>query len=139
MIILLDTNIISELMRPQPNLAVIDRLDEQYADELFIPAIVKAEIETGIAILDDGKRKQSLLKAAEFIFINFSNRCLPFDDKTATHYASIIAFTKKQGRPISVEDAQIAAIATQHNALLATRNTADFDFLAHLTLINPWQ
>ncbi|MFU8789547.1 MAG: type II toxin-antitoxin system VapC family toxin [Methylobacter sp.] len=139
MIILLDTNIISELMRLQPNLAVIDWLDEQYADELFIPAIVKAEIETGIAILDDGKRKQSLLKAAEFIFINFSNRCLPFDDKTATHYASIIAFTKKQGRPISVEDAQIAAIATQHNALLATRNTADFDFLAHLTLINPWQ
>ncbi len=66
--ILLDTNIISELMRPEPNQAVIDWLDEQVAEQLFLPAIVKAEIETGIAILDDGKRKQALLKAAEFIF-----------------------------------------------------------------------
>ena len=58
--ILLDTNIISELMRPQPNQAVIEWLDGQYAEQLFLPAIVKAEIETGIALLDDGKRKQSL-------------------------------------------------------------------------------
>ncbi len=74
--ILLDTNIISELMRPEPNQAVIEWLDEQVAEQLFLPAIAiaKAEIETGIAILDDGKRKQSLLKAAEFIFINFTNR-----------------------------------------------------------------
>jgi hypothetical protein len=136
--ILLDTNIISELMRPQPNQAVIAWLDEQVAEQLFLPAIVKAEIETGIAILDDGKRKQALLKAAEFIFINFANRCLPFDAKTASHYASIIAFTKKQGRPMSVEDAQIAAIAIQHAAVLATRNVADFDFLVNLRLINPF-
>ncbi len=98
--ILIDTNIISELMRPQPNQAVIAWLDEQVAERLFLPAIVKAEIETGIAILDDGKRKQALLKASEFIFMN---RCLPFGGKTASHYASIIAFAKKQGRPISVE------------------------------------
>ena len=65
--ILLDTNIISELMRPQPDQAVIEWLDVQVAEQLFLPAIVKAEIETGIALLDDGKRKQSLLKAAEFI------------------------------------------------------------------------
>jgi len=65
--ILLDTNIISELMRPQPNQAVIEWLDEQVAEQLFLPAIVKAEIETGIALLDDGKSEQSLLKAGEFI------------------------------------------------------------------------
>lgn len=137
--IVLDTNIISELMRPRPDLAVIAWLDGQHADSLFLPAIVKAEIETGIAILNDGKRKQSLLQAAELIFISFAARCLPFDGKTASHYANIIAFAKKQGRPMSVEDAQIAAIARQHAASLATRNVADFDFLVDLILINPWQ
>ena len=136
--ILLDTNIISELMRPEPNQAVIDWLDEQVAERLFLHAIVKAEIETGIAILNDGKRKQALLKAAEFIFINFSSRCLPFDGDTVSHYANIISFAKKQGRPMSVEDAQIAAIAIQHTASLATRNVADFDFLVNLKLINPF-
>jgi len=136
--ILLDTNIISELMRPKPNVAVIEWLDEQFSDELFLSAIVKAEIEMGIAILDNGKRKQALLQAAELIFTSFTNRCLPFDGETATHYAKIIAFTKKQGRPMSVEDAQIAAIAVQNSALLATRNTSDFDFLENLNLVNPW-
>jgi predicted nucleic acid-binding protein len=136
--ILLDTNIISELMRQKPNLAVIEWLDEQFSHELFLPAIVKAEIEMGIAILDDGKRKRALLQAAELIFMSFTNRCLPFDGETATHYAKIIAFTKKQGRPMSVEDAQIAAIAVQNSALLATRNTTDFDFLENLNLVNPW-
>jgi len=136
--ILLDTNIISELMRPKPNSAVIEWLDEQFSHELFLPAIVKAEIEMGIAILDDGKRKRALLQAAELIFMSFTNRCLPFDGETATHYAKIIAFTKKQGRPMSVEDAQIAAIAIQNSALLATRNINDFDFLGNLDLVNPW-
>ena len=136
--ILLDTNVISELMRPEPNSTVIEWLDEQFSNELFLPAIVKAEIEMGIAILDDGKRKRALLQAAELIFMSFTNRCLPFDGETATHYAKIIAFTKKQGRPMSVEDAQIAAIAVQNSALLATRNITDFDFLEKLDLINPW-
>jgi len=64
---------------------------------------------------------------------------LPFDDKTASHYAAIIAFARKQGRPISVEDALIAATAIQHEAVLATRNVTDFDFLINLKLINPWE
>jgi len=136
--ILLDTNIISELMRPKPNSVVIEWLDEQFSRELFLPAIVKAEIEMGIAILDNGKRKQALLQAAELIFVSFTDRCLPFDGETATQYAKIIAFTKEQGRPMSVEDAQIAAIAVQNSALLATRNTTDFDFLEKLDLVNPW-
>ena len=136
--ILLDTNVISELMRPTPDEAVIVWLDEQFSNQLFIPSIVKAEIEMGIAILDNGKRKQAILQAAELIFTSFSNRCLPFDSNTTNHYAEIIALTKKQGRPITVEDAQIAAIAIQHSALLATRNTTDFDSLEKLKLINPW-
>lgn len=136
--ILLDTNIISELMRPKPHSAVIKWLDEQFSNELFLPAIVKAEIEMGIAILDDGKRKQALLQAIELIFMSFTDRCVPFDAGSATHYAKIIAYTKKQGSPMSVEDAQIAAIAIQHSALLATRNTKDFDSLKNLKLVNPW-
>jgi len=127
--ILLDTNIISGLMRPKPDSSVIEWLDEQFSNELFLPAIVKAEIEMGIAILDNGSRKQALLQVAELIFTNFTNRCLPFDVDTATHYAKIIAFSKQQGRPMSVEDAQIAAIAIQNSAFLATRNMTDFDFL----------
>lgn len=136
--ILLDTNIISELMREKPNPAVIEWLDKQLSDNLFIPAIVKAEIKMGIAILDNGKRKQALLQMSELIFSNFTNRCLPFDTETASHYAKIIAFTKKHGRPMSVEDAQIAAITVQNSAWLATRNTTDFDFLENLKLVNPW-
>ncbi len=125
-------------MKREPNSTVIEWLDEQFSDDLYLPAIVKAEIEMGIAILDNGKRKQALLQAAELIFTSFENRCLPFDGETASHYAKIIAFTKEQGRPMSVEDAQIAAITVQNTALLATRNTTDFDFLENLNLINPW-
>jgi len=137
--ILLDTNVISELMRPKPNESVIAWLDEQFSDELYLPAIVKAEIETGIAILDDGKRKQNLLQAANLIFKKFAYRFLPFDEQSASQYAKIIAFAKKQGRPITVEDAQIAAMTLQYQATLATRNIADFDFLVELKLFNPWQ
>jgi len=92
----------------------------------------------GIAILDDGKRKQALLQAVDLIFMNFTGRCLPFDGETATHYANIIAFAKKTGAPMSVEDAQIAAISVQNSAILATRHTKDFDFLSDLSLVNPW-
>ena len=137
--ILLDTNVISELMRPEPHEGVIAWLDEQLSDELYLPAIVKAEIEIGIAILDDGKRKQNLVEAANLIFEKFTHRFLPFDEQSASQYAKIIAFAKKQGRPITVEDAQIAAITLQHQAMLATRNIADFDFLVDLKLFNPWQ
>ncbi len=136
--ILLDTNIISELMRPEPNQAVIKWLDEQVAEQLFLPAIAKVEIETGIAILDDGKRKQSLLKAAEFIFINFTNRFYHSMLRLPVIMRASLLLQKKQGRPMSVEDTQIAAIAIQHAATLATRNVADFDFLVGLNLINPF-
>ncbi len=137
--ILLDTNIISELMRPEPDALVMTWLDKQFRDELYISSITKAEIEMGIAILDEGKRKQNLSKAAELIFKNFAHRCLPFDSNSTKQYADIIASSKKQGRPITVEDALIAAIAKQNSALLATRNTKDFDFLENLKWVNPWE
>lgn len=137
--ILLDTNVLSELMRPQPNPGVLNWLDQQPEQQLFLPAIAKAEIETGIAILPDGRRKHALTLAATLLLDAFSERCLPLDCNTTTHYANILAHARKRGRPISVEDAQIAAIAITNKLTLATRNSADFAVLDQLPLVNPWR
>ena len=137
--ILLDTNVISELMRPAPNPAVVAWLDDQFESHLFLPVIAKAEIELGIALLANGKRKQALQRAADEIFAVFVNHCLSLDCDTAARYAQIVAIARKAGRPMSVEDAQIAAIAQQNSLALATRNLTDFNFLDVLDLINPWE
>jgi predicted nucleic acid-binding protein len=136
--ILLDTNVLSEWMRPQPDPIVIRWLDQHPEHGLFLPVIAKAEIESGISILPDGKRKQMLRLSAQLILDTFSNRCLALDCHTTVHYASILTLSKTLGRPISVEDAQIAAIAITNNLTLATRNSTDFDFLDRLSLVNPW-
>ena len=120
--ILLDTNVLSEWMKPYPEPAVIAWLDQQREPMLFMPAIAKLEIESGIAMLPEGKRKRSLAVAAELIFDAFSERCLPLDCAAAAHYAQIILCSKVSGRPVSVEDAQIAAIAVANGLVLATRN-----------------
>lgn len=136
--ILLDTNVVSELMRPGPNPSVVAWLDDQFESRLFLPVIAKAEIELGIALLPKGKRKKALQRAADEIFAVFIDRCLSLDCDAASHYAQIVATARKAGRPISVEDAQIAAIAQQNNLALATRNLTDFNFVENLALINPW-
>ncbi len=137
--ILLDTNVISEWMKPSPDPRVIAWLDDQPASHLFLPSVAKAEIESGIALLPDGKRRTALRRAAEAIFDEFSARCLPLDCEAAIEYAKILSLSKRAGRPISVEDAQIAAIAYRKSLRLSTRNVADFNFLNDLDLINPWQ
>ena len=136
--ILLDTNVISEWMKREPELTVIAWLDYQVADQLFISAVTRAEIETGIGILPAGQRKTALTAAAAVLLVDFASRCLAFDCDCATRYATILTESRRRGRPISVEDAQIAAIALRHGCQLATRNVSDFDFLAGLDLINPW-
>ncbi len=136
--ILLDTNVLSELMQPTPNQAVIEWLDEQPSANLFISAITKAEIELGIFLLPEGNRRDKLAVAANGMFNDFHDRCLPFDETAATKYANLVARRTKIGRPISVEDAQIASIALTHGLTLATRNTSDFDEIPELNLMNPW-
>ncbi len=136
--ILLDTNVISEWMKPLPDPRVIAWLDDQPARHLFLPSVAKAEIESGIALLPDGKRKTALRRAAEAVFDEFSVRCLPLDCEAAVEYARILSLSKRAGRPISVEDAQIAAIARRNSLKLTTRNVSDFNFLNDLDLINPW-
>ena len=137
--ILLDTNVLSELMKPRPDKKVVSWLDKQWEWDLWTSAITVAEIFLGIALLDEGKKKAVLFSLAQQMFDqDFKDRCLPFDDLAAAEYAMIVSERAKDGRPISVEDAQIAAISKTANLILATRNVKDFDHIDELELINPW-
>jgi predicted nucleic acid-binding protein len=138
-LILLDTNVLSELMRPSPEPRVVQWVDGFIEWDLWISAITVAEIRLGIALLDDGSRKSLLLDLAEQMFQeDFQERCLPFDYQAAVEYALIVAERNRRGRPISVEDAQIAAIAKTANLSLVTRNTKDFTDIPGIEVINPW-
>ncbi len=135
--ILLDTNVLSEFMRPQPAVQVVAWLDRQPAGEIWISAISCAEIELGLALMPKGKR-QVALAAQGMLDEDFADRCLSFDKVAANHYARIVSVRIQAGRPISVEDGQIAAIALAQEMWLATRNTADFQQIDGLNLVNPW-
>ncbi len=140
MMFLLDTNVLSELMRPKPNAGVIGWLDSLPDDDVWISAVTVGEIRLGLALLPEGRRKQILSGLAEQMFEDeFSEKCLPFDYQAAGEYAEIVSSLSRQGKPITVEDAQIAAIALTANLALATRNTRDFQGLEGLKLVNPWQ
>jgi len=137
--ILLDTNVLSEIMRPMPDTEVVAWLDAQPSDQVWVCAVTRAEIELGIALLPDGQRKLGLQMAARGMFAeDFAGRCLPFDEEAAITYAAIVASRTRLGRPISVEDAQMAAIALTHGLCLATRNEQDFAAIEGLSVVNPW-
>ncbi len=136
--ILLDTNVLSELMRADASQQVIHWLDQQAASSLYISAITRAEIELGICLLSNGKKKNRLKVAAQGMFDEFSDRCLSFDESSAVVYAQLVVNRRALGRPVSVEDAQIASIALSHRLIRATRNTSDFRFIDELTIFNPW-
>jgi predicted nucleic acid-binding protein len=136
---LLDTNVLSEFMRPRPAQQVVAWLDAQDPSRLFISAVSRAEIELGLASMPLGQRQQALARAAQAMFDeDFAGQCLPFDERAASHYARIVSSRTQMGRPISVEDAQIAAVALAHGLPLATRNTADFERIDGLSVVNPW-
>jgi predicted nucleic acid-binding protein len=136
--IVLDTNVVSELMRPVADPAVLKWLSKQSPDELQNNAITLAEILYGIELLPAGKRKSDLLAGAERLFkVVLGGRVLPFDEHAARSFSQIAAQRRKRGRPIAEFDAQIAAIAQVHSAVLATRNTSDFEGCG-VRLINPW-
>jgi len=138
-VILLDTNVLSEFMRPQPLGSVVAWLDEQPANEVYTSAISRAEIELGLLLMPPGKRQEALSQAARAMFAeDFAGRCLPFDEDAARQYARIVSVRMRAGQPISVEDAQIAAIALACRMPLATRNTTDFKLIDGLEVVNPW-
>jgi predicted nucleic acid-binding protein len=138
-ITILDTNVVSEPMRPAPSSAALQWLSRiQRTGGVFVTTITVAEILFGIELLPRGKRHEQMLAQAEGIFgQEFAGRVLPFDEKAARVFPQIAAHRRTRGRPIADLDAQIAAIALSHGAALATRNTADFEDCG-LRLINPW-
>jgi predicted nucleic acid-binding protein len=136
--IVLDTNIVSELMRTTPEPAVIRWLQQPSHSGLYTTTITVAEIRYGIARLPEGRRRESLHQAANEIFAAFPRQVLTFDLAAANAYADIVTSRESLGKPINGFDAQIAAICRSQAADLATRNTKDFADTG-LTIINPWR
>lgn len=136
---LLDTNVLSELMRPEPSAAVLAWFQRHPQARHCISAVTQAEIMLGLERLPPGQRKDALHGAALAMFeADFADHILPFDTAAAHRYALIVSGRLSIGRPISTEDAQIAATALQHQLPLVTRNTRDFEHIPALQLINPW-
>ena len=137
--VLLDTNVLSELMRPHPSQVVLDWFAQREGTELYTSSITLADMLLGVALLPNGKRRKAIADAIEQMFEqDFVGRCLPFDELAAHEYAALVAVRQKYGLPISTEDAQIAAIALRHELPLATRNTKDFSKIDELVLLDPW-
>ena len=136
--IVLDTNVISELMRDSPQKAVLTWFNAQSTSSLFVTTVTEAEILTGIALLPDGGRRNGLVESADRVFTAlFAGRILAFDSDAANIYAQIFVQRHAAGRPISQADCQIAAIACSREASIATRNITDFEGI-EVALINPW-
>jgi predicted nucleic acid-binding protein len=136
--ILLDTNVISELMKPFPHAKVEIWLDRQLPSDCFVSAVTEAELRYGIEILPLGQRRQQFGIALNGMLAqDFAGRILAFDSAAALMYATIAADRRTSGRPISQFDAQIAAIARSVGATLATRNVADFQGCG-ISIVDPW-
>ena len=137
--IVLDTNVISELARQVPDPGVLSWLDSLEVSELATTAISAAELRYGVARLPEGHRKRELTVVIRGILTeDFHGRVLPFDERASVRYAEIVSGRERIGRPIGVADAQIAAICRDLGATLTTRNTADFEETG-IELIDPWK
>lgn len=137
--IVLDTNVLSELIRPEPHEGVTEWLDSLDAAVVATTAITAAELLYGVARLAAGKRKEQLSEAIRgLIDDDLEGRVKPFDAAAAARYAALVSDRDKAGRPISMADAQIAAICLELGATLATRNTSDFKDTG-IDLLDPWR
>ncbi|MHB8766118.1 MAG: PIN domain-containing protein [Deferrisomatales bacterium] len=136
--IVLDTNVLSELMRPAPEERVTGWVAARPAASLFTTTITQAEILYGVAVLPEGRRRDALAAAVQSLFgEDLAGRVLPFDAEAAQAYAVVAAKRRKAGQPMAQFDAQIAAICLSRGAALATRNLADF-IGCGVDVVNPW-
>jgi len=137
--IVLDTNVLSELIRPQPQPCVIDWMERQSDAVLRTTVITQAELFYGVFLLPSGKRREEKTQKIQTIFEkNMHGKVWEFDSAACMLYAQIASAKRKSGRPISPFDAMIAAITQAHGATLATRNTKDFVDCG-IRLVNPWE
>lgn len=137
--IILDTNVVSEPLKPSGNSAVLEWLDEQDIETLYLTSITVAELRFGIAALPLGRRKHRLEEDFEKrILALFKGRILPFEEETTMAYARIRAKAKAEGKAIGIADGFIAAIAMQHSFAVATRDLSPFA-AAGVPVISPWE
>lgn len=135
--ILLDTNVISEAMKPAPEAAVRDWFDEQAAETLYLSSVTIAELTFGIGALPAGGRKDRLTAALEGVMAMFGERILPFDTEAARRYGDLAVRARAAGRGFPTPDGYIAAIAAAHDFAVASRDAAAFN-AAGLVVIDPW-
>ena len=135
--IILDTNVVSEAMKPQPHPAVRAWLNAQAAQTLYLSSVTLAELLFGIAALPAGKRRELLAKALDGLLELFQDRVLPFDTDAAKRYAELAGMARAGGRGFPTPDGYIAAIAASRGFIVASRDTAPFE-AAGVRVINPW-
>ena len=135
---ILDTNVVSELMRPAPDPAIASWVAERATSSLFLTAVTEAELRFGLAVMPPGKRRDGLAAGLErMLETGFANRILPFDSAAARAYAWIAAARRRRGQPAAQADCQIAAIARSRGMAVATRNVRDFEEMG-IDVFNPW-
>ena len=136
--IVLDTHIISEAMKPEPHATVQVWLNNQVAETLYISSVTLAELLYGIAALPVGKRKELLAQALDGLMGLFRDRVLPFDVDAARHYAELAVTARSCGRGFPTPDGYIAAIAASRGFIVASRDTAPYE-AAGVSVVNPWE
>ena len=136
--ILLDTNVVSEAMKPAPAPAVLTWLDAQAAETLYLSSVTVAELMFGIGALPKGRRRDKLSAALDGVLELFADRILPFDTRAARRYAELAVRARAAGRGFPTPDGYIAAIATAHDFAVASRDTSAFT-AAGLTVLDPWR
>lgn len=136
--IVLDTNVVSELMKAEADTMVLAWTDAQPGDDLWVTAVTAAELFFAVARLPDGRRRQELAaRVVRMLDVVLGGRCASLTSASAPHYGAISAQRQRAGRSLAVPDLQIAAICRSHGATLATRNTKDFADTG-VELVNPW-
>ena len=136
--IVLDTNVVSEAMRPEPNPGVLTWLNAQAADTLYLSSVTLAELLFGIGALPAGAKKNRLAQALDRLLALFPGRVLPFDQDAARRYADMAVTARAADRPLSTADGYLAATAAARGFAVATRNVKDFGDTG-VGLIDPWQ
>jgi predicted nucleic acid-binding protein len=136
-VIVLDTNVIAEAMRPEPNPAVVSWLNGQSAETLYLSSVTLAELLFGIGAIPSGARRDRLAQALDRLLALFPGRVLPFDQDAARRYADMAVTARAAGHPLPVSDGYIAATAASRGFAVAARNTRDFQNIG-VDLIDPW-